>query len=143
MILGVYLPTLADHNILADIGNAINNNVGKKIKDASIFYDNIAYNPFKIGCGIFNSADIWNFNGTLITPSLSTLKSSLKIVNNIDLWYYYGWEDKVSTLSLIYITTQNIKVVAKTEEDAKDFYRKTKHNSNLISGSFSNLVEKL
>lgn len=143
MILGIYLPTLADHNILGDIGNAINNNIGKKIQDASIFYDNIAYNPFNIMCGLFNSTDIWNFSGTLIVPSLSTLTSSLKIVNDIDLWYYYGWENKISTLSLIYITTQNIKVVAKTEDDAKDFYRKTKRNPNLVSGSFSNLVEKL
>jgi hypothetical protein len=37
MILGIYLPTLADHNILGDIGNAINNNIGKKYRTLAYF----------------------------------------------------------------------------------------------------------
>lgn len=143
MNLGIYVPTLADHNMLGDISDAINNNIGHKITDASLFYDNIAYNPFSIKCGMFNSTDLWNFNGTLITTGLSTLVSSLKIVNDIDLWYYYGWENKISTLSLIYITTQNVNVVARTEDDAKDFYRKTKNKPMLISNNFSHLVENI
>jgi hypothetical protein len=112
-----------------------------KLKDASIFYDNISYNPFKINCGIFNSTDLWNFSGTLVTTSLSTTMSALKIVNNIDIYYYYGFEDKISPLPLIYIINNSkVKFIANTKTNEIDLYRKTRTKSHSVCGSFNELV---
>ena len=141
MNLGIYLSSLSDHHQLKDISDTINANIGSKLKDASIFYDNIAYNPFKINCGIFNSTDLWNFSGTLITTSLSTTMSALKIVNNIDIYYYYGFEDKISPLPLIYIINNSkVKFIANTKTNEIDLYRKTRTKSHSVCGSFNELV---
>lgn len=143
MNLGIYLQSLADHAQLKNISEAINNNIGKSLEDASIFYDTIGYNPFKIKCGIFNSTDLWGFHGKLITTSLSTTLTSLRVINNIDIYYYYGFEEKISPLSLLYLLKNKINIIAKTENASKDFYRKTKIEPLLITNSFEEIIERI
>jgi hypothetical protein len=143
MNLGIYISSLSNHDELSGISNTINNYIGNKLTDASVFYDNIAPNPFNIKCGLFNSTDLWNFNGKLITTSLSTTIKSLNIVNNIDIYYYYGWEKKISPLSLFHILSKNIKIISKTKKDDDDLYRKTAVKSLIICNDFSDIVENI
>lgn len=143
MNLGIYIPSLSDHSQLKDISDTINSNIGKSLSDASIFYDNISFNPFKIKCGIFNSTELWNFNGILITTGLNTTLTAIKIVNKIDVYYYYGFEEKISPLSLIYLLKNNVKVIAKTQRDADDLYRKTKTKPIHIASDFKDLLSKV
>lgn len=124
--LGIYINNLADTNQLQAVSETVNECIDKNIvEDCSIFFDNIAYNPFKTKCGIFNSTDIWNFSGKLITTSLSSTLTALKIVNKIDIYYYYGWENKVNVLALMNLLTQKVQPFAKSEKDQLDMYRKT------------------
>lgn len=142
--LGIYLSSLSKHDQLKDIYEAFKYNIGSKIKDASIFYDNVAHNPFNINCGLFNSTDLWSFKGTLITTCLSTTLSAIKIVNNIKIYYYYGLEKKISPLSLIYLLkNSDIDIVAKTDIDALDLYRKTRINPKFISSDLKDLIMKV
>lgn len=143
MNLGIYISSLSNHDELIGISNTINNYIGNKLTDASVFYDNIAPNPFNIKCGLFNSTDLWNFNGKLITTSLSTTIKSLNIVNNIDIYYYYGWEKKINPLSLFHILSRNIKIISKTKKDDDDLYRKTAVKSLIICNDFSDIVENI
>lgn len=143
MNLGIYLPSLADHNRLKEISDTINTNIGKNITDASIFYDDIAFNPFEIKCGMFNSTDLWNFKGKLITLSLQTTIKASKIVNDIDLYYYYGFEEKINPLSLIFLLSQDIKIVATSDAHANDLYRKTKTKPTLIAENLREFIEKV
>lgn len=144
MNLGIYLNSLSQHDQLERISNVININIhSKKLKDASIFYDNIAPNPFNIKCGLFNSTDLWNFSGKLITTSLSTTIKSLNIVNNIDVYYYYGWEQKISPLSLFYVLSKHVKIISKTKDDDDDFYRKTGVRSLKVCNDFSDILENI
>lgn len=143
MNLGIYISSLSNHDELSRISNTINNYIGNKLTDASVFYDNIAPNPFNIKCGLFNSTDLWNFNGKLITTSLSTTIKSLNIVNNIDIYYYYGWEKKINPLSLFHILSRNIKIISKTKKDDDDLYRKTAVKSLIICNDFSDIVENI
>lgn len=143
MNLGLYISSLSDHNQLIDISKLINDNIGSRLDDASIFYDNVSFNPFKIKCGIFNSTELWNFNGTLITTALNTTLTSLKIVNKIDVYYYYGFEEKISPLSLIYLLKQNVKIIAKTQKDADDLYRKTGAKAYCVANDFQDLISKV
>jgi len=143
MNLGIYLQSLADHAQLKNISEAINNNIGKSLEDASIFYDTIAYNPFNIRCGIFNSTELWSFSGKLISTSLSTTLTSLKVINNIDIYYYYGFEEKISPLSLFFLLKNDIRVIARSNESEQDFKRKTKIDPLFVTDSFEEIIQRI
>lgn len=144
MNIGIYVNSLSDTN-LEYVSNFINESiVSNYASDASIFFDDVGYNPHQVQCGIFNSADIWNFHGVLITTSLDTLSSAKNIVNNIDLYYYYGYEDssKINLLNLI-DKTKNVKVICNTESDSLEFYRKTGKKPSVISERYKGLASQL
>lgn len=144
MNLGVYVSSLGDTELLRDIGEGINFGIESKIlTDASIFYDNVAYNPFVIKCGIFNSTDLWNFRGKLIIPSLSTVASSLKIVNDIEAYYYYGFEQNTNVLHLLHLLGNNLIPVSTSEESSNDLYRKTGIKSRFIAPTFKDFIINL
>lgn len=146
MNLGIYIPTLANHQQLESISKAMNKAIENGYaSDASLFYDSVSYNPFQFKCGLFNSTDLWNFSGKLITTSLSTTLSALKIINNIDLYYYYGFEERISPLSLIYLLSNgnNVKFIANNESSHQDLYRKTGSKSLAINNSFEDIIEKI
>jgi len=139
--LGVYISSIGEYDKLRSISDAINRSIDSgKLKDASIFYDNISHNPFQIKCGLFNATDLWNFNGLLISTCLNTSMSAMKIVNSIDIYYYYGFENKVNPLSLIYLLNNKIKFISRSQSDSEDLYRKTKQKSVNISPSFKDLI---
>jgi len=125
MNLGIYINHLNNkkHTDLANamIEHGLNNNLAK---DFSIFYDNIGPldNDFK--CGMFNSTDIWNFNGKLLVFSLDSIRYSIKMVNNFNIYYIYGLEE-ISVLNLLDLLNNNIKVVCMGKQYKKEYYRIT------------------
>lgn len=142
MNLGIYIKNLNDTKQLECIANSVNVAIGNKyIKDASIFYDDIAFNPFNIKCGLFNSTDLWNFKGKLVATSLSCVANTMNIVNDIDLYYYYGWEEKPALLDLLYVLQKNIKVICRDNNDAKYIYRVTGKIPHGISNDFNDIYE--
>lgn len=142
MNLGIYISNI-NNEYIKELGETINSNIGSKLTDASIFYDNVGFNPINIKCGMFNSTDLWNFNGKLLTLSLDTTIKAIKIVNDIDLYYYYGLEDKISPLSLIYLLGNNIEIIAQSEESASDLYRKTRRRPVFIAKDFEEFITKV
>jgi hypothetical protein len=72
--------------------------------------------------------------------SLDNAFMALKIVNNIELFYYYNWEDKKNVLSLIRLLRNNVKVICRSQEDADDLYRLTGQQCVGISEDFNNIV---
>jgi hypothetical protein len=144
MNLGIYLTSIADQNQMKDIAECVNKGLQTRLlSDASVFFDNVAHNEHKLNCGMFNSSELWNFSGKLVTTSLSTTISALKIVNNIDLYYYYGWEKNISPLSLIYLSKQKLKIACTSQESEKDFYRKTGIYPLIVSETFEKLAQSM
>jgi hypothetical protein len=142
MNLGIYIKSLQDIKQLEYISQSINVGIEKKeIKDASIFYDDIAFNPFNINCGMFNSTDLWNFKGKLVATSLSCVANTINIVNDIDLYYYYGWEEKPKLLDLLYILQQNVKVICTDEHSGSYIYRVTGKIPFGICDNFNGICE--
>lgn len=143
MNIGMYVNSLSNEdqiNLSIDtIEMGFNN---KSIDDATIFYDSVGFSPFMFPCGTFNSTELWNFSGKLVTFSLDCVRSSLKIVNSIDLYYCYGWEQKVSTLNLIDVCSNDIKIFTKTNKDTHELYRLTGLNTigSLENSSLLKLV---
>jgi hypothetical protein len=138
MNIGVYVESITDEDI---IGYAIESiEIGfntNQIDDATIFYDSVGFTPFFFPCGLFNSTELWNFSGTLVTFSLNSLKSALSIVNNIDIYYCYGWEDKTNVLSLLDTLSKHpdIKLISKNDEFAKNLFRITGKKSKSIDNN--------
>lgn len=144
MNIGIYLNSLANHEQLKDVCTSLNTAIDDGIvKDASIFYDNVAYNPFSVKCGIFNASDLWNFSGKLITTSLSSTLTATKIVNNIELIYYYGWDNKVNPLHLLHVLGHNLKSACRNEEFQMDMYRKTGLKTQIVSPTFIDLIKNI
>jgi hypothetical protein len=143
MNLGIYIFNLADKDQLMHVSSFINKNLNSEnIHDISIFYDNVDFNPHHISCGMFNSTDLWSFNGNLITTSLEALATSLKVVNNINIYYYYGWEKTKNALQLVMLT-KNVKIICNSENDAKEVYRLTGNKPIGISNNFNNIIDLL
>lgn len=145
MNLGIYINSLGDAHQMKYISQCINSAIdNNKLTDASIFYNDVGYNPFDIKCGTFNSTDIWNFSGSLIATSLQCLSSAHNIVNNIQLYYYYGWEKEIDILELLDILAQTkIKVICNSEDDAKEFYRITGNQPEAICSNYDEILTVL
>lgn len=144
MNFGVYLPSLANTDLLGDVVEGINYGLDcGKLNDASIFYDNIAHVPFSVDCGIFHSTDIWNFNGVLVTVSLPTTLTALKIVNNIELYYYYGIENNVNVLHLINLLKNKLHPICSNEDNKNDMFRKTGVIPKFTVRNFKQLIQRL
>lgn len=144
MNLGIYVPSLSDHGFLQEADTCISEGLKSKVlSDASIFYDNVAYQPFNFSCGIFNSTELWNFSGTLLTTSLSTCITASKIVNKIKILYYYGLEQYVQPLPLIFLQKGNVGFIARSEDAASDLYRKTGQKPLHTIHNLKDLITKL
>jgi hypothetical protein len=145
MNIGIYIQSLLDSEQIKHISDLVDREIirNKKIHDVSIFYDDIGFNPNNTGCGMFNSTELWSFNGNLIVTSLESLNVALKVVNNINIFYYYGWEKEKNVVNLIMSTLNNIKIICRSEDDQKEVYRLTGKNPIGISENFQNIIEIL
>lgn len=125
MNFGIYLENL-NSNVQFDIAfrltsYAIKNN---KFNDISIFYENIGPIPNQLECGMFNSTDIWNFEGKLLIFSLESAKKCFNIVNNFEMYYYAGLES-INIIGLLEYMHRGMKVMAMTKKHKKEIYRLT------------------
>lgn len=144
MNLGIYLASLSNHDQLRESCDGLNYGIDTKlITDGSLFYDNVAYNPFILKCGIFNSTELWNFNGKLITTSLAATLTSLKIVNNIQIYFYNKWENKNNPLHLMNLLKNNILLISENKEESNEIYRKTGYNKTLVYPTIKDIVSDI
>jgi hypothetical protein len=125
MNIGFYIKNLSNDKQIEFISQVINKNIEENtISDASIFYDGVGFVPYFIECGLFNSTDLWNFRGNLIVMNTDCLRRAMKIVNNINIFFYYGWED-TDLFNLLFLTRSNIPIICNNEEEYKKIYRLT------------------
>jgi len=143
MNLGIYVDTVVDNELLGPISLMLNEGLhSKTLSDASIFYDGIGHNPYPVVCGMFNSTDIWNFDGNLIATSYTTSEKALNIVNNFSLFYYYGWENFKNTVGLLRLANNDrVSIICKSEQDHKELYRLTGKNGVGISDNFNDILD--
>ena len=117
--IGFYIDKVNTANRNIDIFKTLNSSIRRrKIKDASLFYNDIDYNPLIPAFGMLN------FTGTLFTTSLNNAFSANKIVNKFKLFHIYNrWDDK-DILKVLEVAN-TIDVITEDEDDAKEFYRIT------------------
>jgi hypothetical protein len=141
MNLGIYVDHLGDDNNLFHISECVNAGLSSgELNDASIFFDNVGFNKHKINCGIFNATDMWNFHGSLIATSLNTLISASNIVNNINLYYYYGLENKLEVLQFLKSVNRNCNIICNSENAAKYLFRISNTKPIGISNNYKEII---
>tara|TARA_B110000503_G_C6953058_1_gene331834 strand:- start:236 stop:682 length:447 start_codon:yes stop_codon:yes gene_type:complete len=143
--LGIYIKDLSNTQLL----HAVQSEIAKAksdgdISDASIFFDDIGPIDIKIDAGIFNSTDLWHFNGHLITTCLETLLKSITIVNNMHLYYCFDTRSNYDTLIMLRtIIKDNISTIAFDNDSAMNFYRLTGKKPISICDKFSGVVKTI
>jgi len=127
MIVGVYLPHLSKSEPVMDMTKMLNGAVeSNKVSDACVFYDSVGPNDSGFKFAVFNSADIWNFTGKLITTTIETTAKALKVGNKFSVFFYYGFEGKKDVLGLLRVANnKDVEIICRSEDDAKELYRLT------------------
>tara|TARA_B100001094_G_scaffold72494_1_gene68782 strand:+ start:22252 stop:22707 length:456 start_codon:yes stop_codon:yes gene_type:complete len=125
MNLGFYVKSMSpeegnNRKIFSLLNEGVNSN---ELSDASLFYDNIDYNPIQTSFGMFNSTDIWYFTGKLITTTLESTYHALQATNKFELSYLYD-HDEINILPLIEIS-KKVNVITDTLENQRYFNRVT------------------
>jgi len=131
MNLGFYIKSSNGDGINSKIFMSLNEAVANNsLEDASVFFDNIDYNPIKTNFGMFNSTDMWHFTGNLVTTCVETTSKALKAVNRFDLRYFYNPND-VDILRLIDISNKT-QIITDSEVDQEYVFRVTGKEPKLL-----------
>ena len=84
MNLGFFVPTSAGTPQNTKIYNFLNKSVAD-LTSASVFFNDTGFNPVAPKFGMFDSADMWSFNGNLICTTIDNLRRAVSTVNSIKL----------------------------------------------------------
>jgi len=127
MNLGIYVIQNSENEATTSISENLNKGIREGLlSDASLFYDTVGPNSLTYDFGAFNSTDIWNFTGSLITTDIQTTIKAIKTVNKFKLLFYFGWEKAKDVVSLINIVnTPNVRVICTNEAASKELTRLT------------------
>ncbi len=131
MNLGFYVHntsnTPLNHKVYTVLNEALDAGL---VSDASLFYDEVDFNPIDKKFGTFNSTDLWSFYGLLVVTHLNGLQMANNVVNDIDILYLYTKDDN-NLMSLI-SGTKDAQVITLNEEDSNNFKRLTGRDSILL-----------
>ena len=129
---GFYVDSVAATPQNGEIFEALNEAVDNKdITDASVFFNDIDYNPIKPKFGMFNSTDIWAFTGVLIATTLENVIRAAKVVNKFKLIYLYNGEEK--NLLMLMDIMNVVPVFVTNSQDSDEIYRLTGKKPTNIS----------
>jgi len=123
MNLAFYIDSIGKSDQNEEIFNCMNEAVEYDVvSDASLFYNNISYNPYESKFGIFNSTDIWNYTGLLVATDINNAMFANKIVNKFKLAYLYKKDANV--LGLINVINA-CPVITVNKDDYNEVFRLT------------------
>lgn len=96
------------------------------LRDASVFFNDVGFNPVNPKFGMFDGADIWSFKGNLICTSVENLRKAVSIVNAIKVAYLFSSSDPVENNIFDFVSiSKSYKVLVDNEVDQNTFYRLT------------------
>lgn len=123
--IGFYIPIINDEEINIRIYNSLNKAIGNhQIRDGTIFFNDISFNPVVPKFSIMNATDIWSFTGDLFSLSLDNSLQAINIVNKFNLFHLYNKERDDNFFKLLKVAN-NAKVITSNNSDAKEFKRVT------------------
>jgi len=139
MNLGVYLPILQKdilNAVLAEIKQGLD---GGKLRDASIFYDDVGPVDIHNVCGMFNAADLWRFEGTLVTFTPDSMLKAGAASNKFKTVYCHGLVQYDVLQLLSGLKAKHYLALSKEAES--DFTRVTGKPVTAVCDGFKGLVK--
>ena len=134
MNLGFYVENNGGSPENTEIYNFLNEQIKESnLKDASVFFNSVNFNPVQTKFGMFDGADVWNFTGTLIATSLDNAVKAKKVVNKSKVAYLYNGQ-KQNVFQLTGVANM-MPVIVRDEAAAAEFRR--------VTGKEPVLMEKL
>jgi hypothetical protein len=134
MNIGFYINSTNDKNPNDTIFKALNEAItNHEATDASVFYNDIDFNPAETKFGMFNSTELWAFTGVLVATTLANTMRALKIVNKLKLMYLYNEADEghKDLLNLLRIKDR-VKIITRNKKEDQTVYRLTGQKTTVI-----------
>jgi len=131
MNIGFYINTVGATDQNGEIFNALSDAINNDdITDASVFYNDIDYNPIKPKFGLFNATELWAFTGILIATTLENVMRASKVVNKFKLLYLH--DNKEKNLFMLLDIVNNTPVIVRNEKDSNEIYRLTGKKPEIV-----------
>ena len=134
MNIGFYIDSINADGPNSAIFKALNEAVtNHEATDASVFSNDIDFNPVETKFGMFNSTDLWAFPGVLVSITVANSMRALKVVNKLQTMYLYNEEDEghKDLLGLLQITDR-VKIITRSKQADRKVYRLTGKTSTVI-----------
>ena len=123
--IGFYVPVVSEDKINVDIFNSLNTAVENgDVRDATVFFNDLSFNPVTPKFGMMNAAEIWSFTGNLFSLSLNNSLMAMRIVNKFDLFHVYRNSVDQDFFKLLMVA-EKAKIVTMNDKDTKEFKRIT------------------
>ena len=123
--IGFYIPIVSEEKINVDIFNSLNTAVeNDDVGDATVFFNDVSFNPVTPKFGMMNASEIWSFTGNLFSLSLDGSLLAMRIVNKFDLFHLYRMDTDKDFFKLLMVS-EKIKIVTISDADTKEFKRIT------------------
>jgi len=133
MNLAFYIDKLGQDNLNEKIFECLNSAVkNNTVSDASLFYNDIDYNPYQSNFGMFNSTDIWNYTGVLVATTIDNAMFANRVINKFKLYFLYRKNQRSNLLYLLQIS-KNIAMICIDEESKQELKRLTDIDAKLIN----------
>ena len=121
--IGFYIPIVSEEKINVDIFNALNTAMENgDVRDATVFFNDVSFNPVTPKFGMMNASEIWSFTGNLFSLSLDGSLLAMRIVNKFDLFHLYRMDTDKDFFKLLMVA-EKVKMVTVSDEDTKEFKR--------------------
>ena len=134
MNIGFYVDSINANSPNDVIFKALNEAVtNHEATDASVFYNDIDFNPMETKFGMFNSTDLWAFTGVLVSTTVANTMRALKVVNKLQTMYLYNEADEGhrDLLGLLQIAGR-VKIITRSKQENQKVYRLTGQTSTII-----------
>jgi len=123
--IGFYIPMVSEEKINVDIFNSLNTAVENgEVRDATVFFNDVSFNPVTPKFSMMNASEIWSFTGNLFSLSLDGSLLAMRIVNKFELFHLYRADAENDFFKLLMVA-EKTKVVTMSDADTKEFKRIT------------------
>ena len=143
--IGFYIPIVSEEKINVDIFNSLNTAVeNDDVGDATVFFNDISFNPVTPKFSMMNASEIWSFTGNLFSLSLDGSLLAMRIVNKFDLFHLYRMDTDKDFFKLLMVS-EKVKIVTISDKDTKEFKRITGKDPavQLTDLTIKNILEEI
>jgi hypothetical protein len=143
--IGFYIPIVSEEKINVDIFNSLNTAVENgDVGDATVFFNDVSFNPVTPKFGMMNASEIWSFTGNLFSMSLDAALLAVGIVNKFELFHLYRMDTENDFFKLLMVA-EKVKIVTISDKDTKEFKRITGKDPavQLTDLTIKNILEEI